>query len=120
MARKDALVHLHLLQGGIVFCCDNQVDAILEILVDYLDSPRLSIKHQIENVGTSLFGVQAHTISCFHLPTSNSYRCWRWIILTWKSWKIPTPATDHAFSPSLMGRRSRMVPCIFMNCSGVS
>src|SRR5439155_24650782 len=88
MTRKDAPVHLHLLQGRIVVYRDDQVQAILEILLDNLDCCCLPIKHQIENVSTSLFGVQAYTISCSHFFTGNSYRFWRWVIL---AWKIPTP-----------------------------
>src|SRR5436305_15082237 len=116
MTGKGACVHLHLLQGGIIVCRDDQVDAILEILLDDLDRPGLAVKQQIERVGTSFFGVQAHMIPCFHLPTSNSYRCWRWIIF---AWEIPTSTTYHPFSPSLMGRKSRIVPWSFMNCAGV-
>src|SRR6266566_5355297 len=116
MTGKDALVHLHLLQGGIVVHRDNQVDAILEILMDDLDRPSFPIKHHIENVSTPLFGVQAYTVPGSHLPTSNSDRFGRWIIL---AWEIPTPTTYHCVSPSLMVRSSRIVPCSFMNCSGV-
>src|SRR5947209_9707727 len=81
MAGKDALVHLHLLQSGIIVCRDNQVDAILEILVDDLDGPSLAIKQHIKGVRPSLFGVQANTIPCSHLPTSNRYRFWCLVIV---------------------------------------
>src|SRR6266568_3406269 len=117
MTGQDAFVHLHLLQSGIIIHCYDQVDAILEILMDDLDRPSFAIKHQIENVSTPFFGAQAHTIPGSHLPASNSYRFWWWVIL---AWEIPTPTTYHPFSPSLKGRRSRIVPCNFMNCSGVS
>src|SRR5438045_1325416 len=119
MAGHNTALHLHLLEGGIIVHRDYQVDAILEILVDDLDSPGLSVKYRIENVSTPFFGAQSYTIPCPHLSTGNSYRFWRWVILAWEPWKIPTPATYHAFSPSVVGRRSRIVPCIFMNCSGV-
>src|SRR3989440_95391 len=81
MTRQDALVHLHLLQGGIVVRRDDEVDAILEILVDNVDRPCFPVKHPIKNVGTPFIGVQAHTISCSHLPTGNSYRFWRRIVI---------------------------------------
>src|SRR2546421_12106339 len=119
MTGKDARVHLHLFQGGIIVRRDDQVDAILEILVDDLNRPSLPFKYRIESICTPLFGAHAYASSRFHLPTSNSYRFWRWVILARQPWKIPTPTTYHAFSPSLIGRRSRIVPCIFMNCSGV-
>src|SRR6266446_7155440 len=116
MTGKDALVHLHLLQSGIIVRCDDQVDTILEILVDDLDRPSLAVKQHIKRVRPSLFGVQTNTIPCFHLPTGNRYRFWWWVIL---AREIPAPTMYHPFSPSLIGRRSRIVPCSFMNCSGV-
>src|SRR5947209_4980716 len=97
MAGKDACVHLHLLQSRIIVCRDDQVNAILEILLDDLDRPGLAIKQQIERISAPLFGVQAYMIPCSHLPTCNSYRFWRAVILTRK---IPTPTTYHPFSPS--------------------
>src|SRR5207248_1043859 len=116
MAGQDAVVHHHLLHGGIFIRRNDQVDAILEILMDDLDPCSLAIKYQIERVGTALFGMQADTIPCSYLLTSNSYRFWRWVIL---AWEIPTLTTHHSFSPSLIGRSSRIAPCSFMNCSGV-
>src|SRR5438067_1153115 len=96
MTGKDTLVHLHLLQGGIVVHRDDQIETILEILMNDLDRPGFPIQHQIEDVSTPLFGAQAYTIPCSHLATFNSYGFWRWVIL---SWEIPTPATYHPFSP---------------------
>src|SRR2546421_12343719 len=74
MTGKDARVHLHLFQGGIIVRRDDQVDAILEILVDDLNRPSLPFKYRIESVCTPLFGAHAYASSRFHLPTSNNYR----------------------------------------------
>src|SRR5947209_13816524 len=104
MTGQDALVHLHLFQGRIVIRRDDQVDAILEILVDNVDRPCFPVKHPIKNVGTSFIGVQAYTISCSHLPTGDSYGFWRRIVL---AWEIPTSSTHHSIYPSSMGRHSR-------------
>src|SRR5947209_12585630 len=119
MTWHDACIHLHLFQGRIIVHRDDQVNAILEILVDDLNRSGLSVNYCIESVSTPFLGAQAYTSPCLHLSTSNSYSFWRWVILAWKPWKIPTPTAYHAFSPSLIGRSSRIVPCIFMNCLGV-
>src|SRR5207248_8369476 len=116
MAGQDAVVHHHLLHGRIFIRRDDQVDAILEILMDDLDPCSLPIKNQIESVSTALFGMQAYTVPCSYLLTSNSYGFWRWVILARET---PTSTTHHSFSPSLIGRSSRIAPCSFMNCSGV-
>src|SRR5689334_13346866 len=101
MTGHDTALHLHLLQGGVLVRGHDQVDAILEILVDDLDRPSLPVEYRVESVGTPFFGAQPYTRSCSHFFTGNSYRFRWWVILAWESWKIPTPTTYHAFSPSL-------------------
>src|SRR5579859_1829505 len=76
MTGQDAVVHLHLFQSWVLIRRDDQVDAILEILMDDLNRCSLPIKNKIESVSTPLFGVQAHTVSCSYLLTSNSYGFW--------------------------------------------
>ena len=80
MTGKNACVRLHLLQSRIIICRDDQVDAILEILLDDLNRSGLSIKQQIERIGAPLFRMQAYMIPCSYLPTFNSYRFWRTVI----------------------------------------
>src|SRR5947209_20195170 len=84
MSGKDAFVHLHLLQRGIIIRRNDQINAVLEILMDDLDCPYLAVKQHIERVCAALFGVQANTIPCSHLLTGNGYRFWRWVILAWE------------------------------------
>src|SRR3984893_17813734 len=111
MTGHNTTMHLHLFQGRIIVHRYDQVDAILKILMDDLNRPSLSVKYRIESVSTPCFAAQAYTSSCSYLSTSNRYRFWRWVILAWEPWKIPTPLTYHPFSPSLMGRKSRIAPC---------
>src|SRR6266496_1126478 len=66
----------------------NKVDAILEILLEYLDSRSLPIQHHIYSIGQCSLSPpsrsQQHLIPCFHYPTSNNHGFWRSIIFTQK------------------------------------
>src|ERR1051326_1356062 len=101
MTRHDTALRLHQLERGITIRRDDQVDAVLKILVDDLDSPGSPVKYSVESVGAPFFGDQPYARSCLHLFTGYGYRFWWWVIFTWKSWKIPASTTYHAFSPSL-------------------
>src|ERR1700687_2330870 len=67
----------------------NEIDAILEILLEYLNSSSLPIQHHIHSIGQSSFSPpsrsQKHAIPCFHHPTSNNHGFWRSIVFTRKT-----------------------------------
>src|SRR5438034_6820292 len=77
-----------LLPTGVNIQRHNKVDAILEILLEYLNSRSLPFQHHIHSIGQSSLSPpsrsQQHAIPCFHFPTTNNHGFWRSIIFTRK------------------------------------
>src|SRR5579872_3100079 len=87
VAWHNTFIPLHL--PRIVIQCDNEIETILEILVDGLNSGNLPLEHNVKSIGQRSLRpcppatrVQTDTISGLYSLASDEYRLWRRVILT--------------------------------------